>query len=88
MAGMTMWVGPSWRSWMIHSPRSVSVTSRPCASRWSLRWVSSAVMDLDLTMVLTPFSLAMRAMISLASWAVAARWTLVPAASAWRLNSS
>ncbi len=31
MAGMTMWDGPSWRSWMIHSPRSVSTTSKPSA---------------------------------------------------------
>ena len=29
MAGMTMWLGVSCASWMIHSPRSVSTTRSP-----------------------------------------------------------
>ena len=46
---MTMCEGVWPASWMIHSPRSVSPTSMPPASRWALRWISSEAMDLDLT---------------------------------------
>ena len=33
MAGKTIWLGGSFRNWMIRSPRSVSTTSIPSASR-------------------------------------------------------
>ena len=88
MAGITMCDGPSWRSCMIHSPRSVSQTCRPCFSRWALRPISSAVIDLDFTMRFTPFSAAIRAMMAQASAASAARWTITPRDSASRLKRS
>ena len=36
----------------MYSPRSVSTGSMPCASRWSLRAISSATIDLPLVTVL------------------------------------
>ena len=33
IAGSTMWLGGSWASWTMRSPRSVSTTSMPRASR-------------------------------------------------------
>ena len=35
-AGAMMWLGSSWRSWMMYSPRSVSTGVMPWRSRWSL----------------------------------------------------
>ena len=54
---MTMWEGLWWARATIHSPRSVSVTVIPAASRWGFRWTSSEAIDLDLTIRCTPFSL-------------------------------
>ena len=48
-AGATRCDGRSPASWMMNSPKSVSVTSRPAASRAGLRWTSSVVIDFDLT---------------------------------------
>ena len=57
MAGITMWEGRWSARATIHSPRSVSVTVIPAASRWGFRWTSSEAIDLDLTILFTPFSL-------------------------------
>ena len=46
-----MWLGGSWRSWMMYSPRSVSIGAMPSASRWSLRPISSDTIDFDLATV-------------------------------------
>ena len=70
MAGMTMWLGVSCASWMIHSPRSVSTTCRPAASRWWLRKISSATMLLPLASSLTFRSRRSSRMVSRASSAV------------------
>src|SRR5207302_1697680 len=48
-AGATRCDGRSPASWRMNSPKSVSVTSTPAASRAGLRWTSSDVIDLDLT---------------------------------------
>ena len=53
MAGMTMWEGGSPASWTMRSPRSVSTTSMPRASRYGLRWSSSVSIDLDFTSSVT-----------------------------------
>ena len=82
IAGITMCDGRSLRNCTIHSPRSVSFTSIPAASRCALRPISSAVMDFDLTILRTSFSLAMAAMISRASAASFARCTTAPRFSA------
>ena len=86
MAGSTMCDGPSLRSWMIHSPRSVSQTSSPCARRCALRPISSDVMHFDFTIDFTPFSAAIFAIISRAAAASAARCTTTPRFSASALN--
>ena len=49
IAGSTMWLGGSRRSCTIRSPRSVSTTSMPCASRYGLRPHSSVSIDLLFT---------------------------------------
>ena len=53
-AGATICEGRSPASWMINSPKSVSVTSNPAASSAGLRWTSSVVIDFDLTTRLHP----------------------------------
>jgi hypothetical protein len=62
IAGMTMCEGRCPASWMIHSPRSVSLTVMPCASSAALRWISSEAMDFDLTTRVTPAAAATRRM--------------------------
>ena len=50
-AGMMMCDGISWRSWMMYSPRSVSIGAMPFCSRKSLRPISSPTIDLPLVTV-------------------------------------
>src|SRR5580765_819472 len=64
----------------MYSPRSVSTTSTPRASRASLRWVSSDTIDLLLTAQLAPARSAIAAMIRLAWSGVSAQWTCAPLA--------
>ena len=54
IAGITMWEGFCPASWMIHSPRSVSLTSTPASWRALFRWISSEAIDFDLTTFVTP----------------------------------
>ena len=51
----------------MNSPKSVSVTSMPAASRAGLRWISSEVIDFDLTACLQPACRAMSTTICRAS---------------------
>ncbi|OQC18287.1 MAG: hypothetical protein BWX71_02857 [Deltaproteobacteria bacterium ADurb.Bin072] len=48
MAGPTIWKGGRDSSWVMTSPRSVSKASTPFLMRWSLRPISSVIMDLPL----------------------------------------
>ena len=57
-AGMMMWLGCSSASWMIHSPRSVSVTSQPTAASAALSPVSSVAIDFDFTARRAPVRVA------------------------------
>ena len=50
--------GASPRSWMMYSPRSVSIGSIPAASSAALRPISSAIIDLPLVTLFAPRSLA------------------------------
>ncbi len=43
-----IWLGGSWRSWMMYSPRSVSTGTMPLASRNGLSAISSVTMDFAL----------------------------------------
>ena len=70
-----MWLGCSPASWMIHSPRSVSVTAQPMAARASLRPVSSVAIDFDFTADRAPMRRATSAMYSLAAAASIAQHT-------------
>ena len=49
-----MWLGTSPRSWMMYSPRSVSIGTMPCSARWSLSPISSEIIDLPLVTVFAP----------------------------------
>ena len=80
IAGMTMWLGVSWASWMIHSPRSVSTTRIPAASRWWLRNTSSATIDFPFAKRVTSRSWRSRSTIARASSAVDASCTTPPRA--------
>ena len=88
MAGSTMCEGGSFASCTIRSPRSVSTTSMPRASRYGLRWHSSVSIDFDFTSRVAPRSSRMRWTIALCSSASRAQWTRAPAATAFRSNSS
>ena len=57
-AGAMIWLGSSWRSWMMYSPRSVSTGVMPARSRWSLMAISSPIIDLPLVTVRAPGRLA------------------------------
>ena len=46
--------GASPRSWMMYSPRSVSIASIPAASSAWLRPISSEIIDLPLVTLLAP----------------------------------
>ena len=52
-AGITMWLGRSWRICTNHSPRSVSTAAMPSASATWLNSISSLTMDLDLATSVT-----------------------------------
>ena len=72
MAGAMMCEGRSWASWMMYSPRSVSIGVTPAASRASLRWISSVAIDLDFTASRAPLRRAMSSTMRRASSAVVA----------------
>ena len=76
-----MWLGGSWRSWMMYSPRSVSTGVMPLASRWSLRAISSATIDLPLVTILASTERQMPSTAARASAAVRAQCTVPPAAT-------
>src|SRR5688572_28337129 len=76
--GAMMWLGASPRSWMMYSPRSVSIGSMPLAARWSLMPISSPTMVLPLVTVLAPAPWQMSRMILRASAGVAAQCTWPP----------
>src|ERR1700687_2561321 len=97
MAGAIKCDGRVWVSCTIRSPRSVSTTSMPSASRYGLSSISSPTMVLTLvtTMRPPPFPSSSRelpafqqiwAMMSRASAASFAKWTLPPTASSLSLN--
>ena len=69
-AGAMMWLGGSWRSWMMYSPRSVSTGVTPIFSRWSFSPISSDTIDFDLAIVRAPTLLQRSAMMRRASSAV------------------
>ena len=71
-AGAMMWLGSSWRSWMMYSPRSVSTGVMPCRSRWSLMPSSSLIIDLPLVTVRASAAWQMSSTASRASSAVGA----------------
>ena len=83
-----MWLGLWSASWMIHSPRSVSTTWHPAASRASLRSVSSVAIDFDFTTVRAPMRFATDAMYSLASAPSLAQYTWPPRAVRLSANCS
>ncbi len=88
MAGMTMCDGGSPASWTMRSPRSVSTTSMPRASRYGFRWHSSVSIDFDFTIRLTPRFSRISWTIRLCSAPSRAQWTCMPFAVALRSNSS
>src|SRR6267143_2492425 len=95
IAGAIRCDGCVWVSWTIRSPRSVSTTSMPSASRKGLRSISSAAIDLTLVTTMRPLSVPalpafqqIWAMMSRASAASLAKWTLPPTASSLVLNCS
>ena len=71
----SMWLGVSPRIWMMYSPRSVSTTSSPSASRRALRPISSEIIDLLLVTTRAPASRQMPRTMSQASAAVDAQCT-------------
>ena len=80
-AGAMMWLGGSWRSWMMYSPRSVSTGSMPLLLEVLVeRRSPRPTIDLPLVTVLAPASRQMSRMMSRASSAVSAQCTLPPAA--------
>ena len=54
LVGAMMWLGGSWRSWMMYSPRSVSTGVMPFSSRNSLMAISSPIIVLPLVTVFAP----------------------------------
>ena len=88
MAGITMWLGFCSLSWMMRSPRSVSTTSIPLASRKGFIPHSSVSIDLDFTILRTPCSRSIPRTILLNSAASAAQCTIAPFFSALVLNCS
>ena len=81
MAGAMMCDGFSCASWMMYSPRSVSIGVTPACSSASLRSISSVAMDFDFTAIRTPRSRQRRRTISRASSAVVAQCTCPPSRS-------
>ena len=73
IAGAMRCDGRSCASWMIHSPRSVSIALTPCFSRCSVRPISSVAMDFDFTTSFAFFARQIAATIRFASAASAAR---------------
>ena len=88
MAGCTMCEGGSLRSCTMRSPRSVSITSMPCASRKWFSPHSSVSIDLLFTSRVTPRSRNSAKTISLCSRASRAQCTRAPPASAFFSNCS
>ena len=67
IAGTMMWEGVSPSIWMMYSPRSVSTTSIPAASRWEFRSTSSETIDFPFTIRRAPRSARIFRMISRAA---------------------
>ena len=88
IAGATIWLGDSPRSWRMYSPRSVSTARTPFSARNSLRPISSETMDLPLAMVFAPRRRQMARIAWRASSAVAHQWTSPPAARQFSSNRS
>ena len=59
IAGAMMCDGRSCASWMMYSPRSVSIGMTPAASSASFRWISSLAIDFDFTAMRAPVRAAM-----------------------------
>ena len=70
--------GASPRSWMMYSPRSVSIASMPAASIAALRPISSEIIDLPLVTALAPRALQRSRKIRRASAASRAKCTWPP----------
>ena len=83
-----MWLGGSPASWTMYSPRSVSITSKPAASRWGLRPISSPIIDFALATTVPPARRQRSAISAFASSPSAAQWTVVPAAVAAASHAS
>ena len=78
IAGAMMCEGASPRSWMMYSPRSVSIASMPSASSAALRPISSEIIDLPLVTALAPRALQRSRKIRRASAASRAKCTWPP----------
>ena len=78
IAGAMMCEGASPRSWMMYSPRSVSIASMPSASIAALRPISSEIIDLPLVTALAPRALQRSRKIRRASAASRAKCTWPP----------
>ena len=73
-----MWLGGSFASWMMYSPRSVSIGSNPADSSASFSAISSATMDFPLVTRFAPAARQMSTTIALASAGVLAQCTWPP----------
>ena len=78
IAGAMMWLGGSSASWMMYSPRSVSIGSNPAASSASLSATSSPTMDLPLVIRFAPAARQMSMTMARISAGVLAQCTWPP----------
>ena len=78
IAGTMMWLGGSFASWMMYSPRSVSITSKPAPSSASFSPISSATMDFPLVTRFAPAARQMSSTTLRASAGVLAQCTCPP----------
>src|SRR5262245_28232357 len=83
-----IWLGISWRSWMMYSPRSVSTGSMPLALRKSLMPISSPIMVLPLVTVFAPASRQSLSTVWRALSASLHQWTWPPDAFTCSSNCS
>ena len=88
IAGITIWLGVSSRSWRTYSPRSVSTVSNPASMSAVFRSISSVTIDLPLATVLAPASRQIRATASRASAASRHQCTAPPLAKTFASNRS
>ena len=78
IAGMMMWVGFSWSSWMMYSPMSDSRASMPWPSRKWFISISSLTIDLPLITCRAWWAWAIARTMVLASSTVSAQCTFTP----------